>query len=186
VLPLALDLSEWPVLLVGDGPAMLQRLGLLEGAGAARLTIFAATPSAELVARAGDRLVPRWPTEAEVAAARLLFTAGLDPAFSAQLVGWARAHRVLANAEDIPALCDAYALATVRRGSLVLAVSTEGASPAVARVLRQWLEGRFGPEWEARLEQAAALRQRLRAEGAGFAAITAATADLLRPWLEEK
>jgi precorrin-2 dehydrogenase/sirohydrochlorin ferrochelatase len=74
----------------------------------------------------------------------------------------------------------------VRRGNLVVGVSTEGRSPAVARVLRQWLEARFGPEWEARLEEAAALRDRLRAAGAGPAAITAATAALLEPWLAEE
>ena len=62
---------------------------------------------------------------------------------------------------------------------------TEGRSPAVARVLRQWLERRFGPEWEQRLEDAAALRNRLRAKGAQPAEITAATAALLAPHLGE-
>jgi hypothetical protein len=55
----------------------------------------------------------------------------------------------------------------------------------VARVLRQWLEARFGPEWEERLEEAAALRDRMRAEGAGPAEITAATAALLAPHLQQ-
>ena len=183
VLPLALDLSTWPVLLVGDGPAALKRLDLLRASGAADLTVYAAEPSAALRAAAPE-VVPRMPTDAEVVAARVLFLAGLPDAENERLVALGRAHRVLCNAEDVPHLCDAYALATVRRGNLVLAISTEGKSPAVARILRQWLEKRFGPEWEQHLEAAAAQRNRLRAEGASPPAITAATAALLAPYLE--
>ena len=183
MLPLALDVSGWPVLLVGDGRAALARLDMLEAAGAGELTIFAAAPSAALRARAGARLVERLPDEAEVAAARLLLMAGLSAADSARLAAIARAHRVLVNAEDVPPLCDAYALAMVRRGNLVIAVSTEGRSPALARALRQWLEARFGPEWAGHLAAAAELRAVMRADGAGFPEITAATTALLDDWL---
>ena len=183
MLPLAVDLAAWKVLLVGDGRAALARLDMLEAAGAGELTVFAPGASARMRARAGERLVERLPTEEEVAAARLLFLAGLEPAETERLAGLARAHRVLVNAEDVPPLCDAYALAMVRRGNLVIGVSTEGRSPAVARVLRQWLEGQFGPEWAERLEAASGLRARLRAEGAAAPDITAATAALLEPWL---
>src|SRR3712207_4541143 len=183
MLPLALDLSEWPVLLVGDGRAALARLDMLEAAGARRLTVFAAAPLAAMRERAGARLVERLPTDAEVAEARLLFTAGLDGATTERLATLARAHRVLVNAEDVPPFCDAYALAMVRRGNLVIGVSTGGRSPAVARVLREWLEKRFSPEWEGHFEQAVALRQALRASGATGAEITGATAELLDGWL---
>lgn len=187
MLPLAVDVAAWKVLLVGDGRAALARLDMLEAAGARDLTVFAPAPvSAAMRARAGPaRLVERLPEEAEVAASRLLFLAGLGTAETERLAAIARAHRVLVNAEDVPPLCDAYALALVRRGSLVIGVSTEGRSPAVARVLRQWLQHRFGPEWEQRLEAAAALRERLRAAGAAPAEVTAATAALLEPWLAE-
>lgn len=185
MLPLAIDVAAWRVLLVGDGRAALARLDMLEAAGARDLAVFAPGASAMMRSRAGRRLAERLPTEDEVAAARLLFMAGLAPAETERLAAVGRAHRVLVNAEDVPPLCDAYALAMVRRGNLVLGVSTEGRSPAVARVLRQWLQSRFGAEWEARLEQAAGLRDALRAGGAGPAAITAATAALLEPWLTD-
>lgn len=183
MLPLALDLSEWPVLLVGDGRAALARLDMLEAAGARHLTVFAPDASLAMRGRAGARLVERLPTDAEVAEARVLFTAGLDEATTARLAALARAHRVLVNAEDVPPLCDAYAVATVRRGGVVIGVSTEGRSPALARVLRQWLERRFDPEWEGRFEQAVALRRELRARGAAAGEITVATAALMERWL---
>ena len=183
MLPLAIDLSEWPVLLVGDGRAALARLDMLEAAGAQHLRVFTPDASAAMRDRAGARLAERYPTDAEIIHSRLLFMAGLPAADNERMAALARAHRVLVNAEDVPPLCDAYALAMVRRGNLVLGVSTEGRSPAVARVLRQWLEVRFGPEWEARLEAAATLRDGLRGQGVGPAAITDATAGLLRDWL---
>jgi precorrin-2 dehydrogenase/sirohydrochlorin ferrochelatase len=185
MLPLAIDLATWTCLLVGDGRAALARLDMLEAAGARHLAVFAPEASPAMRERAGSRLVERLPTDAEVIGARLLFLAGLPPEESARLAALARSHRVLVNAEDVPPLCDAYALALVRRGSLVIGISTEGRSPAVARVLRQWLETRFGAEWAERLEQAAALREGLRADGAGPAAITAATAALMEPWLAD-
>lgn len=183
MLPLAVDVSEWRCLLVGDGRAALARLDMLDAAGARDLAVFAPGCSIAMREKAGRRLVERLPTDEEVIAARLLFMAGLPDADSQRLAALARAHRVLVNAEDVPPLCDAYALAMVRRGNLVIGVSTEGRSPAVARVLRQWLQSRFGAEWEGRLDQAARLRDRLRAGGAPPAAITAATAALLEPWL---
>jgi precorrin-2 dehydrogenase/sirohydrochlorin ferrochelatase len=48
--------------------------------------------------------------------------------------------------DDVPN-CDFAAPAIVRRGDLVLAISTGGASPAVARKVREDLERRFGAEW---------------------------------------
>lgn len=183
MLPLALDLSEWPVLLVGDGRAALARLDMLDAAGASRLAVFAESPSAAMRERAGARLVERLPKDAEVGEARLLFTAGLDEATTARLATLARAHRVLVNAEDVPPFCDAYAIAMVRRGNLVTGVSTEDSSPAVARLLRQWLERRFGPEWEGRFAQAVALHEGLRADGAAGPEIVSATAGLMEHWL---
>jgi precorrin-2 dehydrogenase / sirohydrochlorin ferrochelatase len=185
VLPLALDLSAWFVLLVGDGPAALKRLDMLEEAGAQALRVFAEDPSPALRARAGARLTPRLPSEAEVAAARLLFVAGVPADVSGRLAAAARTHRVLVNVEDVPEQCDAFALAMIRRGHLVIGVSTEGRSPAVASRLRRWLAAAFGPEWAGRLDQAATERTRLRAAGATPEAVVAASARLLDAWLPD-
>jgi precorrin-2 dehydrogenase/sirohydrochlorin ferrochelatase len=59
----------------------------------------------------------------------------------------ARARGVMVNVlDDIPN-CDWATPSVVRRGELVIAISTGGASPALAKQLRLELGGRFGQEW---------------------------------------
>jgi precorrin-2 dehydrogenase/sirohydrochlorin ferrochelatase len=173
MLPIALDLADWPVILAGAGRAAELRLALLDDAGAADVTVFAPDPTPELRAAAGARLRERLPGTEEIAAARLLLLAGLDTAVAAPLAEAARRHRVLVNTEDNPEHCDFHMPAVVRRGALLLSVSTGGASPALARRIRLWLADRFGSEWAARLDEAAELRRRLRAEGASPAQVAA-------------
>ena len=55
------------------------------------------------------------------------------------------------NVEDRPALCDFHSVAEVRRGDLLLTVSTGGASPGLAARIRARLAADFGPEWADRL-----------------------------------
>ncbi len=64
----------------------------------------------------------------------------------------ARERGVLLNVVDDVSNCDFAMPAVVRRGDLVLAIATGGASPALARRLREDLSERFGPEWSQILE----------------------------------
>jgi precorrin-2 dehydrogenase/sirohydrochlorin ferrochelatase len=73
--------------------------------------------------------------------------------------------RVLVNVEDVPEYCDFHSVAEVRRGDLLLTVSTNGSAPGLAGTIRRNLESCFGPEWEERVNDIAALRQGWRAEG---------------------
>lgn len=71
----------------------------------------------------------------------------------------ARTRGVLVNVMDDVRNCDFAAPAVVRRGDLVLAISTGGRSPALSRRLREELEVRFGPEWGTVLEVLRQVRQ---------------------------
>jgi precorrin-2 dehydrogenase / sirohydrochlorin ferrochelatase len=64
----------------------------------------------------------------------------------------ARARGILCNAVDDKEHCDFYYPAVVRRRRLQIAISTAGASPALAQRLRRQLEKQFGPEYEAWLD----------------------------------
>ena len=72
-----------------------------------------------------------------------------------------RERGVPVNVADKPAEGDFALPSTLRRGRLQVAVSTGGASPALARRIRLTLEGAFGPEWAGIIEELS----RARTEG---------------------
>jgi precorrin-2 dehydrogenase / sirohydrochlorin ferrochelatase len=187
MLPIALGLANWPIVLAGAGRAVAQRLALLDEAGAADVTVFVTNADPAFRLAAGRRLQERLPADAEIGAARLVLLAGLAQPDTARLALAARRHRALLNVEDDPAWCDFYMPSIVRRGQLVLSVSTSGASPALAVRIRGWLARRFGPEWAERLQQAAAMRQALRTAGASPAQVMAEVTALCERegWLDE-
>lgn len=184
MIPMMLD-PGFPVLLVGRGGRILQRLALVEAAGARDIRIRSDLAEPCLRARAGARLAAGLPGAAEIAAARLLFVADLSEAESRPLAAMARAARVPVNVEDVPALCDFHVPATVRRGDLVLTVSTSGVAPGAAARIRAALAEAYGPEWEARMQAIALLRRGLRAAGASQQAVARAVASLMEAegWL---
>lgn len=65
------------------------------------------------------------------------------------------------NIVDQPHLCSFIVPSVVRRGDLVIAVSTSGKSPATAKRARKMLEGLFGNEWAVYLEMMGQARERL-------------------------
>src|SRR4051812_21147111 len=71
----------------------------------------------------------------------------------------ARARGVLVNVMDDVPNCDFAAPAIVRRGDLVIAISTGGKSPALAKRLREEMSQRFGPEWEEVMRLVGEVRQ---------------------------
>ena len=183
--PLALDLALLPVALVGAGPALIKRLTLLDSACVPGLAVYAPDPEPSMAHAAGARLVPRLPTADEIAACRVLFVAGLPFVQSAALAATARDHRVLVNVEDTLPLCDFHVPAILRRGELAISISTGGASPTLARRVRAYLGDRLPPEWAERITRIAALRAKMRAEGAGMADVMKATDALIdeESWL---
>jgi precorrin-2 dehydrogenase/sirohydrochlorin ferrochelatase len=169
MLPIILDGSMVHAGLAGAGEGLARRLKLLRAGGVMEPLVFSG----------------RLPRADEIAELQVLFIAGLDGASSWALAEDARKAGVLVNVEDMPELCDFHVPAQVRRGDLLVAVSTAGRSPALSRALREHLEGRFGPEWESRLDEIADLRNAWRAEGASPNEVSRRTRALLseREWL---
>ncbi|HUN45343.1 MAG TPA: NAD(P)-dependent oxidoreductase [Stellaceae bacterium] len=174
--PINLDLSHLPVALVGNGPRAARRLALLDADGAGTVTVYAPSPDHHLARQAGGRLQRRWPTPTEVAQARLLLIAdNVERGVLRDLVAIARAGGVLVNVEDQPELCDFHSPAIVRRGDLLLTVSTGGRSPRLAHRIGSFLGEVFGPEWQRRLEELGALRSLWREAGADSQTVSAWT-----------
>jgi precorrin-2 dehydrogenase/sirohydrochlorin ferrochelatase len=173
--PLALDLAVLPVALTGAGPALIKRLTLLDGETVPGLRVYAPSPEPAVIAAAAGRLVQRLPTEAEIAACRVLFVAGLPFTQSAELAAQARRRRVLVNVEDTLSLCDFHVPAILRRGDLAISISTGGGSPTLSRRLRAYLGGLFPTVWSNRVGRIAAMRETMRNDGASMSEIAART-----------
>lgn len=175
MLPILLDTGALGVVLVGEGESVLKRLALLDEAGAARVEVYSAVPGSLLAERAGARLKGARPSPEALAAADLVLIAGVPEAEASALAAAARRAGRLVNTEDLKDLCDFHVPSVVRRGDLVLTVSTGGRSPGLARRLRRHLEGLFGPEWAGRLDELARLRSVWRAQGMDIAGLARRT-----------
>lgn len=73
----------------------------------------------------------------------------------------ARERNLPLNIVDRPEQCDFYVPSSIRRGELMLTVSTSGRLPALSKRLRKQLEERFPLEWEEALELLGAARARV-------------------------
>ena len=92
----------------------------------------------------------------------LVFCATDDTEVNELAAEEARGMGALVNAAAEPELTDFTVPASIRRGDLLVTVSTGGASPAFARALRQELEQEFPPAFGQWLERLYMLRQELQ------------------------
>jgi precorrin-2 dehydrogenase/sirohydrochlorin ferrochelatase len=161
--PVSLDLRGKVAVVAGELAVREGKPDGLRAAGASVLVV-SSRPVGELdrldAVDDDDLVVERrgW-RPGDLDGAFLLVASSRDPGERSRLYAEARARRVLANVMDDVEHCDWAAPAVVRRGRLVLAVSTGGASPAVARAVREELEERYGPEWGEVLEVLASVRE---------------------------
>ena len=162
--PVFLDLTDRPVLVVGGGPVAEGKVEGLLAAGA-NVTVVSPTVTPRLAgwAAAGRiEYLPRPYQDGDVAGRRLALVATDDPAVSGAVAAEGRERGIWVNAADEPARCDFILPAVIRRGRLVVAVSTGGASPAAARAIREELEGYLTDDHATLVEMAAAARDDLR------------------------
>ena len=128
------------MLIAGGGKVALQKLRALP----AGLEVRIVAP--EILAglkRKGCRLFKRPVRMADVDQADIIFAATDDSAVNAALAGRAKAKRRLVSVADQPGLGNFTLAAVAKAGPLKISVSSSGASPAVSKALRQWLEARL-------------------------------------------
>ncbi len=114
-LPIFLNLRGRTVVLIGEGDA--------------------ADAKARLITRAGGRTVSAWEDGATIA-----FVALDDEAEARTASAALRAHGLLVNVVDRPALCDFTTPAIVDRAPVTIAIGTSGTSAGLAKAVRQRIE----------------------------------------------
>lgn len=132
--PVMLDLTGVPVLLVGGGTIAARKAEGLLAAGA-RVTVVAPVVLPALASAAAE-VRQRPYTDDDLDGHRLVMTATDDPAVNARVAADARRVGLWVNSADDPANCTFILPAVARQGSVVVAVGTDGSSPALARHLR--------------------------------------------------
>jgi len=159
--PMMLDLTGRRCVVVGAGTIGEGKIqGLL--ATKAKLVVLAptATPTVQQWARQGLIDYSQRQFEPDVLNGAFLVVAATSSAeVNHRIHHEARRRGILCNVVDDPEHCDFFYPAVVRRGALQIAISTSGVSPAFARRLRQKLEGQFGEEYGAWLDQVARRRE---------------------------
>jgi len=163
-IPLFLDVSARPCLVIGGGETAARRARALIEAGA-KVSVITRDPGAGIAALAEFGALRHLALEYARGALRdfvLVYVATTDQDVAREAAAEARELGIPINVEDRPDLCSFIAPSVVKRGDLQIAVSTGGASPSLAKSLREELELRFGPEYGFLAQILAAARRRLR------------------------
>lgn len=163
MLPLALNLNDKDVLVIGAGRIGTGKARLLVDAGA-RVTLIAREFVSELP-RGLAFFDERAYREGDLRGYDLVVSATGDATVNDRIVEEARREHVWLNVVDDPARSDFYFTAVHRDGDVVVSVSTEGASPALAQELRSMIAERLPDNLSDVAQQLRRERAELHAHG---------------------
>jgi uroporphyrin-III C-methyltransferase/precorrin-2 dehydrogenase/sirohydrochlorin ferrochelatase len=174
--PVFLDLHGCVAVVAGGGGVAERKVLLLRAAGA-RLRVVAPNLTPRLAALHAHGAIEHRARRFEpddLADARLVVAATGDRAANRQIAVAAAARGVIANVVDDLELSSAILPAIVDRSPVIVAISTEGTAPALARLVREQIESvvdeslgrlaRFCAAWRTRIRAAVedlAVRRRL-------------------------
>src|SRR4051812_36594105 len=141
-----LQLSGRPCLVVGGGQVGLEKVeGLLACDGAVTLVAPDAVPELAEYAREGSiRWVRRGVTETHPPGKILAIPATSITEDNISVYEGAERRAMLCNVVDVPPLCNFILPAIVRTGPLAIAISTAGASPALAKRMKREIAETYG------------------------------------------
>ena len=157
--PINLNVEGRRCLVAGGGSVALRKVRGLLDAGA---EVHVVSPEIDPEIAKLPVQVDRRPVgDGDVEGAALVIAATDDMAVNRRIAAAADGRGIPVNVVDVPELCSFFLPAVVRRGGLAISVSTSGASPALARRIRQALEKQYGPEYGDYLELLDASRKQI-------------------------
>jgi uroporphyrin-III C-methyltransferase/precorrin-2 dehydrogenase/sirohydrochlorin ferrochelatase len=167
--PIFVNLKDRPCLVVGAGNIAARKVDLLLRAGA-KVTVIArhiSPPLAQLAAEHRLTAAERDFAPDDVQGFTLVISATDNAQTNQAVAAAAQTHNILVNVVDSPKLCGFILPAIIDRSPLVVAFSSGGVAPVLARLLRAKIESVIPPEF-GRLAQLAekfrdAVKQRIAA-----------------------
>lgn len=94
----------------------------------------------------------------------LIIAASNNKQLNAQIANEAKRLNLLVNVVDAPDLCNFIIPAILRRGDLIISISTSGKSPALAKKIKEDLRSIYGVEYEALVDLLGNLRHKVQAK----------------------
>ena len=163
-LPLFADIRGKPCLVVGGGDTAARKIALLCRAGAA-VRVVAPDFGAQTKALAEQHqleLIQRAYASGDIAGMKLVVSATDDKAINARVFSDCETAGLLVNSVDMPDVSNVIFPSLVDRSPVLVAISTGGRSPTLARTTRAWLEARLPPQLGALAEFVGDRRERVK------------------------
>ena len=161
--PICLDIQNRNCLVVGGGSVGTRKVITLLNCGA-DVTVVSPAASAHLQELANNGsiiLKNRTFRFSDLAGMFLVCSATDNQDLNRQIHAKAEDLGLLCNVADRPEVCNFILPSIVNRGDLIIAISTSGQSPALAKKLRQDLQKVFGNEYAEFLKLMGAVRKKL-------------------------
>ncbi len=165
--PVFLNLRVKKCTVVGGGEVALRKVKTILDSGA-DITVISPIfhpRFSELAGRKSVHLVERAYRTGDLKGAAVVIAATDSGRTNRKVAGDARKRKAFVNVVDDPASSDFILPSLFRKGGLIVAVSTGGASPALARRIRMDLERTFGEEYAALLSLIGEVRSVLKQRG---------------------
>jgi precorrin-2 dehydrogenase/sirohydrochlorin ferrochelatase len=165
--PILLELEGKRALVVGGGRVAQRKIETLLAYGASVSVVSRALtpPLQEMVATGRITCVDQAFKENHLEGAFLVIAATDDQQANQRVSEAARRRGLMVNAVDQPSDCDFIVPSIVKRGDLLIAISTSGKSPAMAKAIRVELEKKFGEEYAVFLRLMGRIREAVMALG---------------------
>jgi len=165
--PVFLKLEQLRILLVGAGNVGLEKLhSLLANSPYANITIVAPAVKQEIKelvkAHSGCVIIEKKFEEQDLDGKNLVICATDDKALHIQIKKAAETRNSIVNVADTPDLCDFYLGSIVQKGSLKIAISTNGKSPTIAKRLKEVIADMLPEEMEELLENMQRIRNDIK------------------------
>jgi precorrin-2 dehydrogenase/sirohydrochlorin ferrochelatase len=147
--PIFLDIEDRDVVIIGGGPVCERKAETMMKYGA-RVTVVAPEFTEQITqwAKAGALKTRKKKYDAtDLDGASIVIASTDDESVNTEIASDCRKRKIPVNVVDVTHLCEFIVPAIVEQGSIQLAVSTGGKSPALARTLKEDLQKFVGPEY---------------------------------------
>ena len=165
--PVILNLEKQKVLVIGGGPVAERKIKTLLDCGG-KLTVISPEVSPEikrLTYAEGIMWLDREYKDGDLNGFSMVIAATDDHETNSKIAREALQKGVLVNVVDDPSNSSCLMPAFFRRGNMIVAISTSGASPALASKLKERLSYEIGPEWSDLTQIVGEVRQELKNRG---------------------